>query len=383
MSSPSEAIVKKLCSEGRGNKVKKVERNNDLPEVEKNNDLPSDVLGIIFRELDFDDLFEFAGVCKSWRIGHKHYLSDFMKSQSPFIVETALLANEVCSFLSVPDLKIYRSTMQYLSRLHYVGSSSGYLIMAGFDKQNEYLLLKNPFTRRMKKISTSALEGKVKLWVCRALLAFVKGSEEFVIVVSALKHSSYGLHVYQSRNSSWISYSIRDRVVALVVLHNTIYALTSQKKIGVLSLNSARVKFLNLKNTPEYPIRSLFTSDGQLLVLNFEPGRKLNVYKIDFSTMEYVKLETLGDLAIFYSLYNCHALSNPGRWGYDSNSVYYITTAHGRLNPGCEVYSWNNELKKRITRDEFGARPQGISSLLWRDWCFRHEHDEVDYSLVD
>jgi len=52
----------------------------------------------------------------------------------------------------------------------------------------------------------------------------------------------------------------------------------------------------------------------------------MEVYKIDFSTMNYVKLKTLGDIALLYAANcrprNCYALSNPDKWGYESNSMY-------------------------------------------------------------
>lgn len=40
--------------------------------VEKN-ELPCDMLDIIAKKLDFDDLFKFAAVCKSGRIFHRSY----------------------------------------------------------------------------------------------------------------------------------------------------------------------------------------------------------------------------------------------------------------------------------------------------------------------
>jgi hypothetical protein len=47
--------------------------------------------------------------------------------------------------------------------------------------------------------------------------------------------------------------------------------------------------------------------DEQLLVVDLRPDEMIkNVYKIDFSTINYVKLETLDDIALFYAS-NCYA----------------------------------------------------------------------------
>ncbi|XP_057432859.1 F-box protein At3g56470-like [Lotus japonicus] len=177
-----------------------------IKKVQKNNDLPLDVLGIIYRKLDLGDLFKFAGVCKSWRITHKHYLSSFMEIQSPFIVEITSKAKKVCSFYSIPDLMICRLMMPYFSGYSYCASSSGYMILAG----KNTLLLVNPFTRKEQVISTSAIKDTFDSWSCRALLAFAKGSEEFVIVISSCRDYDqlWSLNVYQSRNSCWVGYSI-------------------------------------------------------------------------------------------------------------------------------------------------------------------------------
>jgi hypothetical protein len=106
-----------------------------------------------------------------------------------------------------------------------------------------------------------------------------------------------------------------------------------------------------------------------------------NVYKIDFSTMNYVKLENLGDIALFYTYdfdyTKCYALSNPSRWGYESNSVY-VTSVFSTL---CRVYSGDGKkFKKCIMLPTPGETGKG--KVLF-DWCFRHLQYKIDYSLVE
>jgi hypothetical protein len=120
------------------------------------------------------------------------------------------------------------------------------------------------------------------------MLALSKCSEEFVLD-DLCKDGN--LHVYQSRICGWVTYSStkgnQESVVHFVLLHNIIYVITNKANIGVL------------------------------IVVNLSDKQVRNAYKIDFSTMTYVKLETLGDIALFYDSNhvqkNCYALSNPNR----------------------------------------------------------------------
>jgi hypothetical protein len=347
--------------------------------VTENCQLPWDVLDIISRTLDFDDLFEFACVCKNWRAFHKIYWR--LAFEEPLLVQKSSLVKKSYSFISIPNQNVYHSKMiNYFWHFAYSGSSSGYLIMTG--KNNSFLLM-NPFTRRKKVINTSTFKVKFSYFAYHVLLAFAKGSKEFVLL--ALCKSSNSLHVYQSQNVGWVTYSKKGypwMIVDFVVLHNTIYVVTDKGNIGVLNLNSANIKFLEMKSTPIVTSLSrlrLVSCDGQLFVIHTKPSVVFNVYTIDFSIMNYVKLKTLGDIALFYAPGgNYHALSNPGAWGYESNSVYVIN----RSSTKCRVYLGDdNKLPKYINYDRPQAPPNERPCLL--DWCFRHLHYEVDYSLVE
>jgi hypothetical protein len=349
-----------------------------VKKVEDNCEVPWDVLDIISKTLDFDDLFQFSGVCKNWRAFQKIYWRNFLTSQGPLLLQVSYLGKESFSIISIPDQKTYcLKVMEHVFDYTYVTSSSRYFITTE-DNNNSFLLI-NPFTRIKKVISTPSSEFNWSLLIDHALLAFGKCSEEFVLVVLCQRH----LHVYQSRNCSWVTHSTmgdQGRVVDFVVLHNVIYVVTNKANIGVLSLNSANIKFLKLKSTPDVPFSMcprLVNCDEQLLVVLMVDEIR-NVYKIDFSTMNYVELETLGDIALFVSgvlRRNCYALSNPNMWGYESNSVYVIRI----LSTICNVYSGDDRKLQK-----FIALPSPRASLfIMFDWCFRHLQHEVDYSLVE
>ncbi|XP_045797769.1 uncharacterized protein LOC123891952 [Trifolium pratense] len=308
--------------------------------------LDGDMLDIVSKKLvSFDDLFNFSAVCKEWRAVHKIYWRKFLESQSPLIVQTTRNAKRFYSFYSIPEKRAYSSKLSYFRGKSYCGSSSGYLVMAG---ANNILQLMNPFTRKQKIIDISVVRKDLTYFACRVLLAFTRDSDEFVLVASCKRFLA---------------------------------------EIGVLSLNSESLKFLKLKNTPNVPSwsYSLLSCDAELLVVDFVPNKVLDVYRIDWETMSYVKLQTLGERALFHSPYKCYALANPGKWGFESNRVYSIDwDSIDRDSAECEVYSGsNNELVECIMLAGSSREVRSRSTPYWLDWCFRNQHDEVDYSLVE
>jgi len=307
-------------------------------------------------------------------------------SQEPLLVQRSSYIKKSFSFISLPHQKAYQSKMinNYYLGFAYQGTSSGYFIMTG--RNNSFILI-NPFTRRKMVINNSTFKVDFSCFSCQVLLAFSRGSEDFVLVV--LCKNSDNLHVYQSRNRGWVTYLTSHKVVDFVVLHNTIYVLTKKANIGLLSLNSANINFLKLKSTPIVPFTSyshvrLVSCDGLLLVVNVMSTQIFNVYKIDFSTMDYVKLETLGDIALFYApRKKYYALSNPRKWGYEYNSVYVIDLPSDKYR----VYKGHDNQIPKITLPFVVLQLQvpcaSPLSKRYLDWCFRHIHYEVDYSLVD
>jgi len=228
-----------------------------------------DVLDIISETLDFDDHFQFASVCKNWRAFHKIDWRNFLSSQKPLLLQ--IHRNISYSFINIPDQKVYCLKMEYsfLRWYKYVTSSGRYFIMAHY--RNNSLMLINPFTRIKTVVNTPTSRSSF-FTIDRALLAFGKCSDEFVLVVLC----SPRLHVYQSRNCGWVTYSTKKhlgRVVDFVVLHNIIYIVTHKANIGVLSLNSANIRFLNLKSTPDveyHRFLRLVNCDDQLLVIDLK-----------------------------------------------------------------------------------------------------------------
>ncbi|KAL5072930.1 hypothetical protein RYX36_011914, partial [Vicia faba] len=111
--------------------------------------LPRDVLDIICKALDFEDLLSFSGICKNWRTFHK---TNFLLSQEPLLVRMMIHnGRESYSFISIPNEKVYDlNMMSFFQRpdFTYVRVSSRYFIMA---RENNSVMLFNPFTRIKKE----------------------------------------------------------------------------------------------------------------------------------------------------------------------------------------------------------------------------------------
>ncbi|XP_058734354.1 F-box protein At3g56470-like [Vicia villosa] len=344
--------------------------------------LPWDMLDIICKALDFEDLLSFSGVCKSWRTFHK---TNFLSSQEPLLVRFMIRnGSESYSFISIPNEKVYDLKMMTSfprPKFTYVRVSSGYFIMAC---ENNSFMLFNSFTRIKKVIQTPFPVDSHLFAQYEALLAFEKCSQEYVLVVLSYRFSC--LYVYQTRHNGWVIYPTfksEEVVVDFVVLNNIIYVVTNNANIGILNLNSGNIQFLNLKNTPPPKVPSrvpsnsfkLVNCDDQLLLFHSISSFQREVYKIDFSTMNYVEMDSLGDIALFYvSWRNCRALSNPERFGYQSNHVYEVNNLSQ-----CTKFDWNDGFCPSKIYPYLGSR----RDFNFFDWCFRHVKYQVDYSLVE
>ncbi|XP_019450362.1 PREDICTED: uncharacterized protein LOC109352664 [Lupinus angustifolius] len=349
-------------------------RGEMMKKVEENGLVSMDVFGVICEKLDFDDLFQLAGVCKCWRTLHESYWESFMESEVPLLVQTSY-GEKACYFISLCQRKIYCSNMMdYARGCSYAGFSCGYVIMA---KANNSLLLMNPFTRR--KIDLwQPFHSSLVSYPCHAIIAYVKDSTDFIIVLLSERNSS--LYIYQTQNCEWNRWYDPCRVVDFVVFQHIVYVITDDAQIGVVILKSNTFKFLQLNNVPSFTSTDLklVSSDGNLLVVHFVPRHKFEVYKVDFASMDWIKLETLGDVALFYAKNTkCYALSNPVSRGYEKNCLYYIDQS----TTLCEVYSMNNYNFPLYISGETVAPSR--SRPYWSDWCFRHVRDEVDYSLLE
>ena len=76
-------------------------------------------------------------------------------------------------------------------------------------------------------------------------------------------------------------------------------------KINVTNERKTRFSWLKLKNTPNVDSLDLelVVSDNQFLTIDFVPEKNLNIYKMDYDAMEWVKVDKLGDQVFLLSYY--------------------------------------------------------------------------------
>ncbi|KAI9101398.1 hypothetical protein K1719_023880 [Acacia pycnantha] len=335
----------------------KLMKNKRQRKKKKPLEFPSELLHLITKKLvDVKDLFFFGLVCKSWRMVYSDSWCNFMTSNAPLIVQKTYQAKKLISFYSIPESRTYETRLLCFSGFSFVAFSSGYIIMIG---DRSYLLI-DPFARKRIEIPKPDHQFKLKSFLRRDTLAFeAANSQEFIIVF-------------------WNQCYCK-----------TIYVITEKGEIGVSMLNSQRLKFLNLRNNPFTDherfinLLKLVSSNDQLLVIYVEPPQVIcddptcfKIYMIDFCAMSWIELKTLGDRTLFLLMYSkCYSLSNPNKWGFRSNCLYYVKRYR---SPKCKVLSMDKQVIETIL---IPANPSTSQAHLENvDWCFRPRRDVVDYS---
>ncbi|KAJ7970694.1 F-box protein [Quillaja saponaria] len=247
----------------------------------------------------------------------------------------------------------------------YIGFSGGYLIMENFYCQ-PFLL--NPFTGEELLFPKPPLSFNCVSPHDRVILASMP-SKDFVLL--ALSMGNKNLQVFLARDSVWDVYTYVKEpwmLVDIVVLDGRAYVVTNKGQLGFLSLSPLNLTFLEIKNiTPTLNSFNLklVTSDQQLLMVDFIPGHNLAVYRMGFLGMEWVKIDSLGDQALFCGGRSGSELRKPGRWGGRSNCVYYIDSVSK-----CYMYSMDATLIEGFRIEETSSG----SPLLPLYWYYPHQY---------
>ncbi|KAJ0084928.1 hypothetical protein Patl1_29456 [Pistacia atlantica] len=139
------------------------------------------------------------------------------------------------------------------------------------------------------------------------------------------------LHALASLDKKWKEYHYVNkgwRILDIIVSDGRIYVLKSNSQIGIFNLRSCDLRFLELKFAPHIGVYfdkqiRLVASNDQLSVVESP-----ELYRIDLSRMEWVKLYNLGeDQALFRGKDGkmCSKVINPSKWGGQSNCVFSIS----------------------------------------------------------
>ncbi|XP_057491099.1 putative F-box protein At4g22180 isoform X1 [Actinidia eriantha] len=287
--------------------------------------LPYDLLNMISKRLSLVDYLAFGGVCSSWRSSSVAQRAVVLASQPPLLVLVSVYAKRGCFLFDISDGGTYKAMLPNVHGRSFWGFSCGYLIMR--DKKFKISLV-NLITR--KELDFPTLPELYTGYITpdfRPVLAYSTALSEFVLVVA---HRFFPLlHFCRFGDENWTVYGFVDEpwmIVDLAVFYGKIYFLTNRGRIGIFKMSPhPTLTLLTVKGSPNYLSCSLqlVISDGQLFMVDV--CNVSRVYKLDQSRteMEWMKMESLGDKALFLNYTQSAIVNNPSMWGGQSNSIYY------------------------------------------------------------
>ena len=127
-------------------------------------------------------------------------------------------------------------------------------------------------------------------------------------------------------------------IADLTFFKGKIYIISSNCLIKELSLYPYPfLKDMPVKNIPPLFSSSLqlVASNDRLFVVDYQIGREISVFELEFTKMEWVKTVNLGEEALFLSDIKCSSVINPTTWGGSGNCMYVLERMYNR----CFVFS--------------------------------------------
>ncbi|GAB4847945.1 hypothetical protein Ancab_027005 [Ancistrocladus abbreviatus] len=330
-------------------------------------ELYDELLYSIFKLLNVVDFLSMRQVCRSWRACALMHMKEYLNSIPPLVVLTTVNASRTCRFLNMFGRNILRTRVPNFAAKAHLGFSCGYLIMK--DRDNELWVL-NPL--RGKQINFPIVP-----FDCERLILVSTNKLSHDVMAIAVTSSEPYIQVCDSSNSSWSIYPHGQKkygIVNLAVFKGKIHALTKNGKLWELSFPDFELKSLDVKNTPLVgPFLHLVAVDEHLLMLNAR-ALKMGVYRLDFSAMEWVKISSLGDQALFVCDAMCGAVSNPSKCGGRSNCIYHLLWIHMSFYK-CFMYSFEGRYLGDVT---YGNEDIYIKPPLW---YFAQQAHDVDFVI--
>ncbi|XP_050258252.1 uncharacterized protein LOC126703326 [Quercus robur] len=282
----------------RSKKKKMVDNSNRRPWSE----LPDALRYMITKLLGTIDYLMFGCVCRAWRLYAVANRQEFMASQPPLVMFMPNRSKRACYFYNIFDGRKYKAKLPNL-----VGKIC-YRISYG----HELRVLNPPLEHN------------------RVILASLETPLSKFVITAFRRYDSY-LQFCRSTYADWSHCDCNDHwiFVDLTVYKRKLYAITTGAGIGVVNLNSCPyVTPLEVKSIPNLKGGLwLRGPDEQLLLIN-AIGNNHEVYELNFLKMEWVKMQNLGDQALFLDYYEGGlGFSNKTRWKDSerpSNGRYYF-----------------------------------------------------------
>lgn len=185
-----------------------------------------------------------------------------------------------------------------------------------------------------------------------ASIGSAQNSDLFVLILSKINKK---LYCFISRDNQWKEYNCAGKpwnIEDIIFFYGKIFALTNDTQIGILNVRCLEVKLLKLRCAPCLSLSSsvsLVVSNKQLLIVdyfNISFLKDIELYRIDISRMEWIRVGNLGGEALFLGDMISSRTINPRKWGGRSNCVYQISSQFCVYS----IYSLNGEhLKSNLT----------------------------------
>ncbi|XP_020224677.1 uncharacterized protein LOC109806624 isoform X2 [Cajanus cajan] len=364
---PKHSIVQR-----RKRKIKK--DNDDEQEVAE---LSSDLLEFISKRLDVVGFCAFGVVCKSWWEVYVRSREDFLESVAPMAVLISSHAKRSVNLYDMANGNTKKVMLrnQFVGKF-FVGCSIGYMTIE--DCRNGEISLINPLSGHELNFNSpsSALQGKP----LHDLIIFIPTLSFRNHSILTVCNSTHEIQFFHSRHSRWFTGRFFGHPwTDIAFFKNQIYFVTMKARLGNLTITESGIdlNWLVVENTPDVNAQNmkLVASNNQLLMVDFVPNRHLNIHKIDFNSMGWVKQDKLGDQALFFGGNWGPSITKPGKWGGQSNCVYYLEASSSM----CYIYSMEAKLIEKFSLVENPT----TSKLYSEGWYYPHQCMKIDYHMDD
>lgn len=350
-------------------------------------ELTSELFELIAKRLNVVSFCAFGAVCKSWMEICDRSREDFLESQAPLAVLTSSSSSsshdiQTCYLYDMANGKKMNHTLHDMVGKVFIGCSAGYV---AYEDMKRHIYLVNPLTGHQLSYHAPPYFLRGKSLHDHVILASTLSSKSDVMFL-AISHSKCEYQVFYSRTGGWFMALLfgEQSWVDVAVFKNQVYAVSSTAQLGKLRIKPFHKNWLNctfiwlqdVRNTPKVNSNDLklVVSNNQLLMVDFVPEKHLNIYMMDFDAMEWIKLDKLGDQALFLGGKLGSAIRKPGRWGGQSNCVYYLDTSSAR----CCTYSMEAKLIDNFPLME-NPTTYELCSL---GWYYPHQCMKVNYLAI-
>jgi len=338
-----------------------------------------DLLEFIAKRLDVVSFCAFGATCKRTnKICHR-IKEDFLQSLAPLVVFTSTHNMVKTSYLfDMISRKNMKLRLNNMDEKFLLGSTEGYMI---FDKKRGHIFLVNPLTGHQLSYNKSSVILRSTPRHDHIIMATTLGKHNVLLAVSndVGGWCEYQVFHSSSRIDGWLMHCEDEQAwVDVIVFKNRFYLLTSEAQLGEFKIEELYLKFNwpVVKNNPKVNSQDLklVVSDDKLFMVDFVADEYFNIYKIDFDAMEWIKVDDLGEQALFLGGKLGSAMKKPSKWGYPSNCVYFLQDSPPRV---C-LYSMEGKII-----DNFPIEGNPTSAELCSlGWYFPDQCMKVNY-VVD